>query len=80
VEKGCHADDEREGLQLMDLVQVHVEKFQNNSQKKFQRGHIFRKRMHRLRDKVDGPTSKHPTDIDCGQSRHEHGGYQRKCH
>jgi hypothetical protein len=51
-----------------------------NSQKKFQRGNFFRNRLHRLRDKVDGPTSKRPTDIDCGQSRLEHVGYQRKCH
>ncbi len=43
-------------------------------------GHVFCNRMYRLRDKVDGPTSKHPTDIDCGQSRLEHGGYQRNCH
>ena len=80
--KGCHANDEREGLQLMDLGASalmchsegaskstwHFDKFQNKSQQKFQRGHVFRNRLHRLRDKVDG------------QSRLEHGGYQRKCH
>jgi hypothetical protein len=39
------------------------------------------KAFYRLRDKADGRTSKHPIDIDCGQSRLEHGGgYQRKCH
>ena len=51
-----------------------------NLKMKIRGGHVFRNRLHRLKDKVDGPTSKHPTDMDCGQSLLEHGGHQRKCH
>ena len=77
---------QREGLQLMDLGASahhvplrraskstwHVDRFQNNPQKEFQRGHVLHNRLHRLRDKIDARTSKHPTDIDCGQRRLEH--------
>jgi hypothetical protein len=41
-----------------ERARAHFDKFEKNSQKKFQRGHVFRNRLHRLADKVDGRTSK----------------------